>query len=111
MGAPIIKFMYTGRLEFKPGSFEKLREAAASLQMFVLTKLMDAQLNSPITSQDEPSLMKNGSRRKRKRNVGSNDDDPVRKMKKIEKKYTDQEKRNKAHQRISTTAQVKIEPG
>ena len=112
--APIIKFMYTGRLEFKPGSFEKLREAAASLQMFVLTKLMDAQLNSPITSQDEPSLMKNGSRRKRKRNVGSNDDDPVRQMKKIkkiEKKYTDQEKRNKAHQRISTTAQVKIEPG
>ena len=112
--APIIKFMYTGRLEFKPGSFEKLREAAASLQMFVLTKLMDAQLNSPITTQDEPSLMKNGSRRKRKRNVGSNDDDPVRQMKKIkkiEKKYTDQEKRNKAHQRISTTAQVKIEPG
>ena len=112
--APIIKFMYTGRLEFKQGSFEKLRETASKLQMFVLTKLMDAQLNSPIINQNDPSLMKNGNKRKRKRNIGSNDDDPVKQMKKIkkiEKKFTDQEKKNRAIKMNNLSSQVKTEPG
>ena len=114
--APIIKFMYTGRLEFKQGSFEKLRETAANLQMFVLTKLMDAQLNSPIVNQDDLAVMKNGNKRKRKRNsVGSQDDDPVKQMKKIkkiEKKYvTEQEKKNRQSKIIAMNSQVKTEPG
>ena len=112
--APIVKFMYTGRLEFKPGSFEKLRETASKLQMFVLTKLMDAQLNSPITNNDESSMMKNGSKRKRKRNVGSSDEDPVKQMKKIrkiEKKFTDQEKKNRINKINSMSNPIKTEPG
>ena len=111
--APIIKFMYTGRLEFKPGSFQKLRETASDLQMFVLTKLMDAQLNSPITTQDDAALMKGGNRRKRKRNAGSSiSEDPVKQMKKIkkiEKKFTDQERKNKV---LATKLNaIKTEPG
>ena len=37
--------MYTGRLDLKEGTYKKMYETAQTLQMSVLTKLMDAQVN------------------------------------------------------------------
>ena len=36
--------MYTGRLDLKESSYRKMYETAETLQMSVLTKLMDAQV-------------------------------------------------------------------
>ena len=52
--APIIRFMYTGRLDLKSHLFTKLRETACTLGMAVLTKLLDAQINAPVTSAETP---------------------------------------------------------
>ena len=47
--APIIRFMYTGRLDLKSHMFNKLRETASLLGMAVLTKLL-GMLLCPATS-------------------------------------------------------------
>ena len=82
--APIIRFMYTGRLDIKTGMFTKLKRAAELLEMAVLTKLMEAQLLAPPPSPD--------NRKKRRLKP----DDPLRqikKIKKIERKFSADEKR------------------
>ena len=81
--APVIRFMYTGRLDIKTGMFSRLKKAAELLEMAVLTKLMEAQLLAP------PSPEHKKKRRMRP-------DDPLRQMKKIkkiERKFTADEKR------------------
>lgn len=90
--APIIRFMYTGRLDLKESSYAKMYETAQTLQMSVLTKLMDAQVNTPNV---------NGEAVKRpvKRNNSAFDEDPVeqmRKIRKIEKRVAQEEKRRMA---------------
>lgn len=40
---PIVNFMYTGMLEFQYSNFDKLYQAAAILNMTILTKLLDIQ--------------------------------------------------------------------
>lgn len=42
---PIINFMYSGILEFQESLFDRLYAAAKLMNMFVLTKLLDAQKN------------------------------------------------------------------
>lgn len=82
--APIIRFMYTGRLDIKTGMFTRLKRAAELLEMAVLTKLMEAQLLAP------PPSPENRKKRRLK------PDDPLRqikKIKKIEKKFTADEKK------------------
>ena len=81
--APVIRFMYTGRLDIKTGMFSRLKKAAELLEMAVLTKLMEAQLLAPPSPDN-----------KKKRRVKP--DDPLRQMKKIkkiEKKFTADEKK------------------
>ncbi|CAK1581169.1 unnamed protein product [Parnassius mnemosyne] len=50
---PIVNFMYTGQLEFKPELLEKLHQTSQVMNMPVLTKLLDAHRNQlrrpPIT--------------------------------------------------------------
>jgi len=99
--APIIRFMYTGKLEIKDGIFAKLHDAANSLEMSVLTKLMDAQLMAPSEPEDP------NRRRKRKRF-----DDPVqqiRKIKKIERRVMNDELRAKRQARLDQLAKIKTE--
>ncbi len=82
--APIIRFMYTGRLDFKSHMFIRLRDTAASLGMAVLTKLLDAQINAPSGAQDSSLNM-------RRKKV----DDPVKqikRIKKIERKFVREQK-------------------
>lgn len=108
MVAPVVKFMYTGRLDMKSPNFGKLRETAEELGMTVLTKLMDVQLNAP------PELFT--FKKKPKRNIL----DPVRqikKIKKIEKKFereVQQEKMQKkmeARQAVDDVVKESILPG
>ncbi len=84
--APIIRFMYTGRLEVRgEGTFEKLRTTADLLKMSVLTKLMDAQLHG----QPLAPPAKNSKRR-------CSTLDPVKQMKKIkkiEREFNEEERR------------------
>ena len=64
--APIIRFMYTGKLDLKgEGMFAKLRQTANSLDMSVLTKLMDAQLDAENTM-DSQKKRKSCSKFKRR---------------------------------------------
>lgn len=86
--APIIRFMYTGRLDLKESSYTKMYETAKTLQMSVLTKLMDAQVNG--------ASVPAGDRKPVKRSNGVFDDDPVeqiRKIRKIEKRVAQEERR------------------
>lgn len=75
--APIIRFMYTGKLDLKEATYKKLYETAEILQMSVLTKLMDAQINAPDAEGpwDKRAL--------KRRNSGAFEDDPVEQMRKI----------------------------
>ena len=77
--APIIRFMYTGKIELKESVYEKLRETAETLQMGVLTKLMDAQVNAA------PATENTNSKKyiKRKSNHDAFEEDPVEQMRKI----------------------------
>lgn len=77
--APIIRFMYTGKIELKESVYEKLRETAETLQMGVLTKLMDAQVNAA------PDTENTNSKKsiKRKSNHDAFEEDPVEQMRKI----------------------------
>ena len=81
--------MYTGRLDLKEGTYKKMYETAQTLQMSVLTKLMDAQVNGPCVGQTE-------NRKPSKRSSGVFDDDPVeqiRKIRKIEKQVAQEERK------------------
>jgi len=92
--AAIVRFMYTGRLEVRPGSFDALYDAATKMRMNVLTKLMDAQLAGLSPGSSTPTKK---SPVKRKRNVN----DPIRQMKKIkriEKQFTEEGKRVQCQQ-------------
>ena len=95
--APIIRFMYTGRLDIKTGMFTRLKKAAELLEMAVLTKLMEAQLNAPPPSPE--------GRKKRR----FKPDDPLRQMKKIkkiEKKFSaDERKARIAAAKMSLTSE------
>ena len=88
--APIIRFMYTGKIELKESSYEKLYKTAETLQMNVLIKLMDAQVNAPESEHhDKKSPVK-------RQNSGAFEDDPVeqiRKIRRIEKKVALEEKK------------------
>ena len=76
--APIVRFMYTGKLDVRDAAtFVKLRTAAEGLGMSVLTKLMDAQLHAP-----PPPPAKSKSKKK---NSSASEDDPVKQMKKIKR--------------------------
>ncbi|CAG5059414.1 unnamed protein product [Parnassius apollo] len=44
---PIVNFMYTGQLEFKPELLEKLHQTSQVMNMPVLTKLLDAHRSQP----------------------------------------------------------------
>ena len=77
--APIIRFMYTGKIELKESVYEKLRETAETLQMGVLTKLMDAQVNAV----PDPDNMISKKSVKRKSNHDAFEEDPVEQMRKI----------------------------
>ncbi|GBP82615.1 Centrosome-associated zinc finger protein CP190 [Eumeta japonica] len=55
---PIVNFMYTGQLEYRPELLEKLYQTAQIMNMTVLTKLLDAQRN-PI--QDSPKQLNSPS--------------------------------------------------
>ena len=74
--APIIRFMYTGKIDLKEATYEKLHETADILQMGVLTKLMDAQVNAleSETVQDKKNI---------KRSSGAFEEDPIEQMRKI----------------------------
>ena len=90
--APIIRFMYTGKMELKETSYNNLRETAETLQMSVLTKLMDAQVNTVDT--DTAAADKKPAKR---HSSGAFDDDPVeqmRKIRRIERKVALEGKKN-----------------
>ena len=72
--APIIRFMYTGRLDLKSHMFEKMKATSTTLGMSVLTKLLDAQINAP------PEVLANAQQQKKPRRM-----DPVRQIKQIKK--------------------------
>ena len=81
--APIIRFMYTGKIELKEATYKSLYETADTLQMGVLTKLMDAQVNAP--EGEKPREEKKNT----KRTSGAFEEDPIeqiRKIRRIEKK-------------------------
>ena len=83
--APIIRFMYTGRLDLKSHMFEKMKATSTTLGMSVLTKLLDAQLNAP------PEVLANAQQKKQRKI------DPVRQIKqikKIEKKFEREQRRS-----------------
>lgn len=101
--APIIRFMYTGRLDMKPGMFGKLHDTADALQMAVLTKLMDAQLNDAPAQLQHPSNKKKAKRRK---------EDPVKQMrqiKRIEKKFEKMHRQQKVEEKIKQQQAIKQE--
>ena len=80
--------MYTGRLDLKEGTYKKMYETAQTLQMSVLTKLMDAQVNGASVGPE--------NRKPVKRSNGAFDDDPVeqiRKIRKIEKQVAQEERK------------------
>ena len=80
--------MYTGRLDLKEGTYKKMYETAQTLQMSVLTKLMDAQVNGVSVGSE--------NRKPAKRSNGAFDDDPVeqiRKIRKIEKQVAQEERK------------------
>ena len=80
--------MYTGRLDLKEGTYKKMYETAQTLQMSVLTKLMDAQVNGVSVGPE--------NRKPVKRSNGAFDDDPVeqiRKIRKIEKQVAQEERK------------------
>ena len=82
------RFMYTGRLDLKEGTYKKMYETAQTLQMSVLTKLMDAQVNGVSVGPE--------NRKPVKRSNGVFDDDPVeqiRKIRKIEKQVAQEERK------------------
>ena len=86
--APIIRFMYTGKIDLKEGSYKKLYDTAEVLQMSVLTKLMSAQINNP---DSDPGPDRRPAKR---RNSGAFEDDPVeqiRKIRRIEKRVAGQQ--------------------
>lgn len=72
--APIIRFMYTGKLELREDSFQKLYDTASLLNMSVLTKLMDTQISRPMDMQ-----------KKAKRKHYSEEQDPITQAKKFKK--------------------------
>ena len=85
---PSHRFMYTGRLDLKEGTYKKMYETAQTLQMSVLTKLMDAQVNGVSVGSE--------NRKPAKRSNGAFDDDPVeqiRKIRKIEKQVAQEERK------------------
>ena len=85
---PSHRFMYTGRLDLKEGTYKKMYETAQTLQMSVLTKLMDAQVNGVSVGSE--------NRKPVKRSNGAFDDDPVeqiRKIRKIEKQVAQEERK------------------
>ncbi|XP_068622594.1 protein PF3D7_1417600 [Battus philenor] len=45
---PIVNFMYTGQLDFKPDSLERLYQTSQVMNMPVLTKLLDAHRNQQL---------------------------------------------------------------
>jgi len=99
--APIIRFMYTGRLEVKEESFSRLYETAALLNMSVLTKLMDAQA-ATLTE-----LSRKGSKRKT-----TADDDPlnqVKKFRKIAEIVKQEEERAQKVEKLKTLYKIKHE--
>lgn len=62
----------TGKLEVKEDSFQRLYDTAHLLNMSVLIKLLDAQLNPPLSNTD----LENKNKRK-----SSAEDDPVNQVK------------------------------
>ena len=83
--SPAIRFMYTGRMDLKNHNVVKLKETAAALGMPLLSKLIEAQINAPI-SEEKASKPRRTSM------------DPVRqirKIKKIEKKFEKDLKKEK----------------
>ena len=86
--APIIKFMYTGKLEIRPGTYEELKSVAQQLEMHVLLKLMEAQ------EKDSPIIVEPSSR-KRKRDYFNDPIKQIKKIRQIEKRFEAQNKRQK----------------
>ena len=86
--APIIRFMYTGKLDIKAGMYSKLRATVEKLDMAVLLKLMDAHSKAP-----PPGSEANKTNAKRRRQKPLDPVKQIRKIKKIEKKFTADEKR------------------
>lgn len=77
--APIIRFMYTGRLDMKSNIlFTRLRDTAVALGMLVLAKLLDAQINAP------PAVFQPQMKKKK---VDSDPIKQIKRIKKIEKKF------------------------
>ena len=103
--APIIRFMYTGRLDLKSHMFEKMKATSTTLGMSVLTKLLDAQLNTP------PEVLAN-AQKKQRRSI-----DPVRQIKqikKIERKFERDQRRASTGSAIlptSTAQSAVVSPG
>jgi len=105
--APIIRFMYTGKLDLKEATYKKLYETAEVLQMSVLTKLMDAQINAPDV---EGSSDKRGPKR---RNSGAFEEDPVeqmRKIRRIEKRVAMEGKRKSKNETATQINDENIRP-
>eukprot|EP00095_Tigriopus_kingsejongensis_P010052 maker-scaffold99_size374999-snap-gene-0.21 protein:Tk10052 transcript:maker-scaffold99_size374999-snap-gene-0.21-mRNA-1 annotation:"centrosome-associated zinc finger protein cp190" len=97
--APVIRFMYTGRLDMKFGMFPKLRETASLMGLQVLTKLMDAQL----------SALANETPKPKKRRASAGKIDPVRQIKRIkqiERRFTNEEKRAKIQAKREAVRQM-----
>ena len=92
--APIIRFMYTGKIELKEASYEKLYETAETLQMGVLTKLMDAQVNAPDMEANGNGDKKTANKRKCGQNAFEEDPvEQIRKIRRIEKRVALEGKR------------------
>ena len=115
--APIIRFMYTGRLDFKSHLVTRLRETACTLEIAVLTKLLDAQINAPVTNAETPHNNQSNSGGNQKQKA-RNDLDPVRqikRIKKIEKKFERelrQEKLKPKDKQLAPTSETnQIVPG
>ncbi|TRY67621.1 hypothetical protein TCAL_03448 [Tigriopus californicus] len=96
--APVIRFMYTGKLDIKYGMFSKLKETAAELGLEVLSKLMDAQLNAP---------QKTGPKKRK-----GPENDPlkqIKRIKQIEKRFSNAEKRAKIQAKRAAAQQDEAE--
>lgn len=96
--APVIRFMYTGKLDIKYGMFSKLKETAAELGLEVLSKLMEAQLNAP---------QKCGPKKRK-----GPENDPVKQIKRIkqiERRFSNAEKRAKIQAKRAAAQQDEAE--
>lgn len=100
--AAVVRFLYTGRLDVRgAGTFDRLLATTKRLKINVLAKLMNTQLNAPPAN--------NGSQKKKMRRRREDPVSQMKKIKTIEKKFANDEKRTKIQAKMEAMMQRKVQ--